>query len=549
MRVLVVGLDGATFDIIKPWVEKEELPTIGMLMKKGLYSELISTIPPISSPAWPSFMTGKNPGKHGVFDFVGKGKGYRKTIKNAKDIKAETLWKLLSERGKTCIVINVPVTYPPESINGYIVSGMLTPPDTTFTYPSEICEELKKFGYEPAMKIRKTFSSQKILDYLIVVAQKRAEAALYLMSKIRWDFCMLVFQGTDVIQHNLWQYNQREILQYYKKVDTLIQRLIDRAGEETDIFLMSDHGFGPVYRFFHVNKFLNNLDLLHFQSEPSSGEYLELDNYRFSKGLARQILLKLGITKEVIYELGKRFRMLRFLQKVYRIANVEIPTTKQEILWRHTKAFFSSTIGGAASVQINLRNREPEGIIEEAEYGKIRKHIISQLLRVEDPENGRKIVQYAFRKEEIYHGPYLSEAPDIIFLTDNCEYAATDRIYGDSLVSEPIHKGRGTHRMNGILIACGPDIKRLGKKVKKAKITDLTPTFLHMFGSGIPEDMDGKVLTHIFNSNSDIAKRVIKDRKIDEKTRIKRKIRELISSQRDIGAQSFGRRKEEVDKE
>ena len=136
-------------------------------------------------------------------------------------------------------------------------------------------------------------------------------------------------------------------------------------------------------------------------------------------------------------------------------------------------------------------------------------------------------MQDVFRREDIYHGPYVSEAPDIIFLTNNLEYIATDRIYGDSLVSEPVRKGRGTHRMNGIFIAYGPDIKDTGESMGRARIIDLAPTILHMFNLEIPEDMDGKVLTNIFKPSSPIAKRPIKYRKITEEEKIKEKIRNV----------------------
>jgi len=527
MKVLVIGLDGATFDLIKPWTEQGELPTLKKLMENGVYSDLTSTIPPVSSPAWPSFMTGKNPGKHGVFDFVGKSDGYSGEIKNARDIKAKTFWKWLSEEGKACIVVNVPVTYPPEEIKGCIVTGMLTPPDACYAYPLEIYEELKKIGYNPLSEVKKGFSPEEIFNYLLGFASKRVETVLYLMRRFNWEFCMLVFRGTDIIQHNLWQYHKKEILQYYRKIDALIENLINKAGKKANIILMSDHGFGPVYKFFHANYFLHKLGLLEFKTETSSGEYLAINDYRSSSGRLQRIMLKMGITKETVYTVAERTHALKILQRMYKKFYVQIPTTGKAIDWKRTKAFFNSSIGPAASIQINLESREHEGIVKKEEYARVEDFIISELLKIVDPETGRKIVQDAFRREDIYHGPYVSEAPDIVFLTKNLEYAATDRIYGSSLVSEPVHKGRGTHRMNGIFIAYGPDIKNTGEELKKARITDLAPTILHMFSLKIPEDMDGKVLTHIFDPNSQIAKRPIKYHKITEKERIRESIRRL----------------------
>lgn len=499
-------------------------------MERGVYSDLISTIPPVSGPAWVSFMTGKNPGKHGIFDFVGRDYGYNLRIKNRNDIKTKTLWKLLSDAGKTCIVVNVPMTYPPEKIKGCIVTGMMTPPETCFAYPPEVYEELRKIGYRiGARGVKQKFSPNEILNHLIRSASKRVEAVLYLMRKFNWDFCMLVFSGTDKIQHYLWQYHKKEILHFYKKIDAFIKELIEHAGKETNIILMSDHGFGPTYKFFHTNYFLHKLGLLEFKKGEPSGRYLNVRDYRVTKNRLQRILLKLGITKERIYTIAEKVHMIQILQKLYQKFYIEIPATKKLIDWKKTKAFFNSTIGPSFTIKINLKGREPEGIVKKEEYYKLREFIISELLKVKDPKTGRKIVQYAFRREDIYHGPYVSDASDIIFVTNNFEYGATYRTYGNNIVSELIHKGRGTHRMKGIFIAYGPDIKTTGKELKKAHITDLAPTILHMFGIEIPEDMDGQVLIDIFKSSSQIVKRPIKYHRITEKERIAERIRKLKS--------------------
>jgi len=309
-------------------------------------------------------------------------------------------------------------------------------------------------------------------------------------------------------------------------LDGLINRLISKAGKGTNVILMSDHGFGPVHKFFHVNSFLHKLGLLEFKS-GNSGEYLNIKGRRSSRSLLQKMLLKLGITKETIYNNAKKIHMIKILQLIYKKAKVPLPTTKRSIDWKRTKAFFNSSVGSSASISINLENREPEGIVKKEEYERLKAFIISELLKLKDPETGQKIVQDAFKRENIYHGPYISEAPDIIFITKDFKYVATDRIYGSSLVSEPIYKGRGTHKLNGILIAHGPDFKNTGENVGKARIIDLAPTILHMFELMVPEDMDGKVLTYIFRHDSIIAKKAIKYRKTTERERTKEKIMQM----------------------
>jgi predicted AlkP superfamily phosphohydrolase/phosphomutase len=526
LKVLVIGLDGATFTLIKPWID--ELPVLKNALSKGVFCDLISTIPPVSSPAWPSFMTGKNPGKHGVFDFVGSDGDYQREIKNSRDIKAETLWRLLSVEGETCIILNVPVTYPPEVVNGCIVTGMLTPPDSCYAYPRRIYEELKNKGYEPTKKMGK-LSLEEISKFLVNRATRRCEVFSHLMNEFNWDFAMIVFRGTDTIQHYLWQKSKNAILNYYKELDSLIGSITKKAGSDSNVILMSDHGFGPVYKFFHTNRFLQKLDLIAFERGPISESYLTIRDYRSSRGTLENLLQKFGFTKEMIYIMAKRVHLLPLLQKVYGKIDVQIPTTRSRINWMQTKAFFNSSIGPAASIQINLEGREPKGTVKVEEYEAVRRMIIEKILQIKDPETGQKIVQDAFTREEIYSGPFVQNAPDIVFLTQNFEYAATDRIYGENLVSDPIQKGRGSHRMNGIFIAYGPDFQQGGERDHPMRIIDLTPTILFMFGAGIPSDMDGRALLDLFDPESPILRRpvkVVKSHEV-ERTRIRQRVKEL----------------------
>ena len=146
-KVMVIGLDGATFDLIKPWAEEGKLPTFKKLMDEGIHGNLKSTIPYATIPAWPSFATGCNPGKHSFYDFFKeKDNGYEVTVEMlpSRAVKQPTLWKILSHHNKKVAVINVPSTYPPTKVNGYMITGMLTPPKAKYTYPPEFEAELEK---------------------------------------------------------------------------------------------------------------------------------------------------------------------------------------------------------------------------------------------------------------------------------------------------------------------------------------------------------------------------------------------------------------------
>jgi predicted AlkP superfamily phosphohydrolase/phosphomutase len=208
-KVMVISLDGVTWDVLGPWAEQGLLPNIARLFTSGVSGKLRSTIPPVTAPAWASFQTGKNPGKHGLAHFTRYQKGtYETPIVDASSIKPRTIWQMLSERGKRVGIINVPLTYPPVQVNGFMISGMLTPEVVKGFYPPRLHAELiSQIGdYQ-------IFTPVRTVDYLGVrgfvrnlayLAQKRAEAALYMLSKEDWDFFMVHFQATDILQHALW---------------------------------------------------------------------------------------------------------------------------------------------------------------------------------------------------------------------------------------------------------------------------------------------------------------------------------------------------------
>ena len=183
-RVLVIGIDGATFDLLTPWMEEGFLPNLAALMGSGSHGPLRSTIPPITASAWTSFQTGKNPGKHGLFDFTQYRPGsYETSYVNASSVLAEPLWQVLSRQGKRVVVINVPVTYPPRPVNGYLISGMLTPSmDVEFTYPPDLYQQMvREIGdYQIFLPARAALQmgSRDFVNRLRHLSRKRAEAAL-----------------------------------------------------------------------------------------------------------------------------------------------------------------------------------------------------------------------------------------------------------------------------------------------------------------------------------------------------------------------------------
>lgn len=525
-KVLVIGLDGATFNVIKPLVLSGKLPCLAHLMKEGVYGNLRSTIPPASMPAWPSFITGKNPGKHGLYDFLKRTPDdYRGRLISSRDLKAETLWDILSDSGKKCVVINFPGTYPPQKINGCIISGMLTPEGVNYVYPSNMKKELEEKGYIVSPDLSGCFGRVDILyNKLLLMEHKRKDITIHLMKLFDWDLFMILIRGTDIIQHYMWGVKDK-IFKYYQEIDNIIADIICSAEKNINIIILSDHGFGLLKRYFHVNKYLNLLGLLYYKRIKShSTKDLNINNSltqeKKNKNI-REILYRIKITQEMLENLIDKFKLNIFknyspvlIRKLYSI----IPKSDMTIDWTKTKAAFSSFFSTEnQSIIINLKDRYHLGIVEYREYEDLRNFIIEELRKLKDPQTNNKIVEKVFKREELYHGPYLREAPDIIMLLTS-QYKATRNLRVKKVISSIPRSRKGSHRLHGIFIAKGPDICK-GKQIKNAEIIDVTPTILYLMEINIPKDMDGRILKEIFRDSTRLASKYSLFCKNDEDSR------------------------------
>jgi predicted AlkP superfamily phosphohydrolase/phosphomutase len=536
-KVICIGLDGATFDLIRPWVAQGKLPTFKEMMESGAWSELRSTVPPVTASAWSSFMTGKNPGAHGLYDFMQRKRGsYDLTPVSVRDRDGKALWDLLGDAGKRVIVMNVPVTWPPQPVKGLLITGMLTPRNAdNFTYPRELAQELQREIGEYIVYSDEVYSKGRgeiFMQALKYSAEQRTRAAEYLIQRYPWDFFMLVFPETDTVSHGLWsaydethhQHDPAEaakfrdgILEIYQHIDSLIGRLlnvtpafgggarvasdakqsptstpehpisnpktpISNLQSTVSTIIMSDHGHGPLRNFLYVNNYLAKLGYLKFKNNPLT--------------LLKRFAFDLGITPRTIYQLvltiglGNLRRTLdkrrggRGLLKRFFLSLSDVD-------WTRTRAY---SIGYIGEVHINLHGREPQGIVTTEEYEHVREDVISKLRELKLPD-GAPLVEHIWRKEEIYSGAHLADAPDILFLPRNLETIAFgDFEFGSNKVIEPSYGVSSSHRMNGIFVASGAGVKNAGE-FHDARLVDLAPTILHLMDLPVPRDMDGRVLT------------------------------------------------------
>jgi len=504
-RVMVIGLDGATFDLIKPWADAGELPTFKKLMENGVWGELESTVPFATIPAWPSFATGCNPGKHGFYDFFKEKDGsYELTVEiyPSKAIKRPTLWEILSVYNKKVAVINVPATYPPKKVNGYVISGMLTPPGAKYTYPQEFEKELiQSIGrYNVFFSALSAKNPQILLEDLKETLEERIDALKYIWTNKKPNFLMMVDNGTDRSEHELWRfldpenplYNEEEVkkygnplLEYYKTVDKSLQQIIDMLDQNTVLFLMSDHGQGSLRKFVNLNMFLIEEGFMEIKKESKNKFRYLLFKHGFTPQNIYNLLRKIGLERYASDRISSKTR-LKLLNKFF--------FSSSDIDWSKTMAFASGVTG---SITINLKGRQPRGIVNKEEYEDIRSQLIQRLLKLRDPETNDKIVKNVYKREEIYHGPYLDKAPDLVAVPNN--YYEFFGMHGFTFnkVVTPTFGNSGSHRPYGIFMAYGENIEK-GKKVNGTNILDVTPTILHTMELPIPEHMDGKALEGIF---------------------------------------------------
>ncbi len=405
-------------------------------------------------------------------------------------------------------IINVMVTYPPRPVNGFLITGGLTPPGRDFTYPKSLAREItEKFGDYPILPVGGLIAGErdkvKYVRIFFSSEEKRMAVARYLMKNKDWDFFMVMFEAADPLQHELWKYLEKDSLgcgsnsedpvrcaipKYYKKIDSFLGEVLDMFGKEATVCIMSDHGFGPLKRYFIVNNFLIKIRMLKLRNNFVT--------------LLKKIAFNGNLNLERFYRLARKIGINRAIsffrggipQKTLNLLALSF----NDVDWSRTKAF---AVGTGGHIYLNMKGREPEGIVDpHEEYDEIREFIIQKLECLIDPKTQRKVVEKVYRKEEVHRGRFSDRAPDISFTM--CKGYAT--LHREQFVSSSLFidsSNSGTHRSNGICIFQGPSIIKRAR-IQEADIYDLAPTILHILGLPVPKDMDGKILNELFKANT-----------------------------------------------
>lgn len=503
-RILIFGVDGATFDLIQPWAEAGYLPTFARLLREGSHGNLQSTLPPVTSPAWPTFMTGCNPGKHGVFDFIrpaGDGFG----LVNSTSIRQPTVWQILSQAGLRVGVMNVPVTYPPQPVNGFLITGLLSPSKGgDVCYPSDLIDrysaELGPYRIAPRVQHSPGVEEEFIADvYDLIDTQGRW--AHHLMAQEPWDVFMLHFLSLDVLQHTLWRFMDRNhprheaskfenaIREGYVRVDAAMAKMIDQVGEDTVVLVMSDHGFGPLHAIVNLNNYLIEKGLMLLKRSPLT----RLKAYAF----------KHGITPAAVFRWMSRLGVQNIVARVSKGTRNKVVgkfLSYDSVDWSRTVAY---SMGHVGQIYLNMVGREPHGSVSEEDYEDTLDRVMLALQELRD-ERGRPLVTRMVRRSQVYRGPYTHHGPDLHVELDNYRMISFPLFATDGrIITQQIRGDSGCHRSEGILIAHGPGIRQ-GTRVTGADLLDIAPTLLHLAGLPVRAEMDGRVLAEIMTTDPDV---------------------------------------------
>jgi predicted AlkP superfamily phosphohydrolase/phosphomutase len=524
-RVLIIGWDGATFDLIRPWIEEGQLPNLRRLLEQGVHGPLLSTLPPWSFQAWSSFMTGKNPGKHGIYDFFRTPLGtYDLEFVNAEQRRGgATFWEILSDAGRQVVSIAIPGTFPPDPVNGVMISGFDFPGegpgshvDARGMYPPQLFEELRgAVGLypidPPILKEMDRGRYDVALERVLETARQQGAFARYLLTHKPWDCFMMVFGESDTASHYFWQYCDRNspfftrhpeglqdaLLQVYQELDRQTGELIALAPADTAVIVMSDHGSGGISDWvLFPNGWLQEQGFVRLRGQAA----------RRLAGL-RERLKQWGVAT-----LPTWVQRLLYRNALRALGRFEARVRYGIIDWAHTRAYFDENPYFPV-LRVNLKGRQPRGIVEPGrDYEEVRDQLIAQLEAWRHPETGEPVVEKAYRREEVYSGECLEEAADVIpkwalhqgynygfrLSSKSPQGAWMARIDPHRLEGPYFPRKFSSHRDHAIFVARGPGIPS-GVSVPGARIIDLAPTILSWLGVPVPDDMDGQPLEKAWN--------------------------------------------------
>ena len=470
--LLVIGWDAATPELVEPWMADGTLPHLATLARRGTSCRLRSLIHPLSPAAWTSAFTGLNPGRHGVWDFGQRVPGsYEMEPAGAHLRSGATLWDVAGECGLRSVVINVPLSSPATEVKGLFVPGVGAASLEGATRPRSLAARIEEEvpGYRIDANAWAHLDPAAFLAEVEAMAVARAALAERLLVSERPDLMVCVFVSPDRIQHAFWKQVclpwsppdraswrfADAVRDCYRQLDSALGRLLEAAGPDAAVLVVSDHGFGDLDGDLFLNGALEEMGLLTVRRPP------------------RRLV----------------DRLLRRPAPGASLADVD---------WPRTRAFSAGLFG---NIWLNLRGREPRGQVEPGpEAEELLDRITDRLLELRAPDRG-PLVRAVFRGADLFWGYRCEAAPDLVVVPTDYRYMTrAGREIGPpgQLVAEPAVRHTGNHRMDGILVAGGPGVAG-GHNPGLQRLLDLTPTALALLGIEVPRGLDGRPMTDLLS--------------------------------------------------
>jgi len=453
---MLIGLDCAEPSLVlERW--RDELPTISGLMERGTYGRLTSVIPPITVPAWSCMMSSRTPGDLGVYGFRNRSDhsydgGF---IATSTAIDPPRLWDLVTRAGGSSIVLGVPGTYPPRPLKGVMVSCFLTPSlESRYTYPPALRDEIVEVVGEYVFDAKdfRTDDKERLLGQIYEMTDRRFALAEHLLETRPWDLFAMVEMGPDRMHHGFWKFMDPEhrkheagspfetaILDYHRHVDGLVARLLRHADDDTVVLVVSDHGAKRLDGGIRINEWLRGEGLLATLAEPD------------------------GVSS--LRDVG--------------------------VDWPRTTAWGEG--GYYARVFLNVKGREPEGVVEPAEYEEVRDDLARRIAAIPD-DAGNAIPTAVYKPEDLYEEPH-GVPPDLIVVFGDLLWRSVGTIGGDEGV-QTLENDTGpddaNHAQEGLYVVAGPGIDARGRA--DAHLLDIAPTVLDVLGLEREPGMRGESL-------------------------------------------------------
>jgi predicted AlkP superfamily phosphohydrolase/phosphomutase len=455
-RALVIGLDCAPPELVfERW--RDELPTIRSLRERGSYGVLRSCDPPITVPAWACMTSSRSPGALGIYGFRNRrDHSYdRLAIADSRAVRAPRVWDILSEQGRSVIVIGVPPTYPVTPVNGVMISCFLTP-DTErsqYTYPAELKEEIEELvgRYMVDVDDFRTSDKERLLADIEEMTEKRFQVAEHLLATKPWDLFFMVEMGTDRVHHGFWRFSDSEhrlhepgnrfesaLLDYYRALDDKIARLLRFADDDTAVLLVSDHGAKRIDGGICVNEWLRGEGYLVLKEDPTE----------------------------------------------------PVPLRPDMVDWSRTTAWGEG--GYYCRLFLNVAGREPDGTVPESDYDRVRDEIAEKLRSIPD-DRGRPIGTVAYKPEELY-AERNGVPPDLLVYFGDLFWRSIGLVGTNAvhMLENDTGPDDANHAPDGLYLLAAPGVE--AGPGEERELRDIAPTLLTLLGEPVPADMEGRSL-------------------------------------------------------